>query len=41
LIIEIYLLKKDKYSLKEKKQSGEIVSSSVLNGFEFAVDWLK
>jgi len=41
LTIEIYLLKKDKYSLKEKKQSGEIVSSSVLNGFEFAVDWLK
>ena len=39
--IEIYLLKKGKYSLKEKKQSGEIVSSSVLNGFEFAVDRLK
>ncbi|MDQ1317510.1 MAG: hypothetical protein QG641_1956 [Candidatus Poribacteria bacterium] len=41
LIIEIYLLKKDKYSLKEKKQSGEIVSSSVLDGFKFEVDWLK
>jgi hypothetical protein len=41
LSIEIYLLEKGKYSLKEKKQSGEIVSSSVLNGFEFSVDNLK
>jgi Uma2 family endonuclease len=40
IIIEIYLLKKGKYSLKEKKQAGEGVSSSVLKGFEFAVDEL-
>jgi Uma2 family endonuclease len=41
LIIEIYLLEKDKYVLKEQKQAGEIVSSTVLEGFKFAIDGLK
>jgi len=41
LTIEVYLLEKGKYVLKEKKQAGESVSSTVLEGFEFAVDRLK
>ena len=30
-------ISKDKYSLKEEKQSGESVSSDVIKGFEFEV----
>lgn len=41
ITIEIYLLKRGKYSLKEKKQAGESVSSNVIRGFEFEVGNLK
>lgn len=41
LIIEVYLLEKGEYSLKEKKQSGEAANSVVLKGFEFPVDRLR